>query len=45
MAGCDFNCANVGEGMVPVKPPIGSASRPLASMNTDATAEVWVASK
>jgi hypothetical protein len=36
----DWSCARVGEGIVPVNPPIGSASSPLSSMNTEASAEV-----
>src|SRR6202042_804962 len=35
----------VGSGIVGVKPPIGSASRPLAQMNGAASTAVWVASR
>ncbi len=37
--------ATVGEGIVPVKPPKGSASRPLSKLNTAASAEVCAASR
>ena len=40
-----FSWPRVGDGAAPSKPPIGSASSPLSSMNTEASAAVWVASR